>query len=188
MAQIDPTTLAEFKSAYARGFQRMVASDKKWDEIKANYEACKYLLAIRKKLQAFARRCEDNPERFCEVLMGNRWSKAPTGVPSRQIKQLTALAEDVTEFCTSQTEMSDVDARQFFRRLQSLAAGKPGRKPSGIYLKARALRQATPRPDFHEICLKLNPVYSKMKSHERRAEREKVRSGLRRLEKMPTRS
>lgn len=185
MAPIDPTALAEFKSAQALVFQRWVASDKTWDGIKQTYEAYKYLLTIRKKLQALARRCENNPQRFCEVFMGKSWASEPTGVSSRQIKQLTALAADVTEFSTSQTEISDVEARQLLKRLQSLSTRKPGRKPSAIYLKARALRQATPRPDFHEICLKLNPTYSKMKAHERRAERERVRSGLRRLGKAP---
>lgn len=183
MVPLDDKTLSELKLALARLFQRMFASDSIWNHFQWMCNVSKHLLPFRKELQHLARRHEKNALRFCEKAMGPHWFEPPNDASQRQVRELLKIVSDIPMFPPALEEISRLDGKLLLKQLQTLAARPGGRKPLAIYAKALALRKTTPPLSFHKICLRLNPAYADMKSAAKRSERERIRSGVTRLEK-----
>jgi len=182
MARIDDDTIAEVKLAQARQWQQLFAPDGYWDLMLQMYQASAWLLSKRQEWQPLAKRHKNSPLRFCEKTLGPEWFKLPQGASRRQVQALLKAAPDITRGLTSPQEISDSDGNSFLTFFRTLAARQPGRKPLGIYVRALALRQENPPWRFHKICQELNPKYSQMAPHQRRTERERIRSGVARLQ------
>lgn len=183
MVSLDVETLSELKLVQARFLQRLYASDDVWNHFRSTCEIYKQLLPHRKKLQRLARRYENNPLRFCEEFGGVKWFQPPRSISSQKVRGFLKIIELIPFFAGTPTKIDDLDGRSLLKQLQTLAARPGGRKPLEVYAKALELREATPPVSFHRICLLLSAGYAEMNSAKRRSERERMRSGVARLER-----
>jgi hypothetical protein len=183
MVPLDEKTLSELKLAQARAFQQWFASDNVWNLFQEMREVYEGLLSLGKKLQPLARRHKNNPVRFCEKTLGPRWFETPDRASARQVQELLKIFSVIQQFPTAPEELARLNGKQLLKHLQTLAAGAPGRKPAEIHARALLLRRAHPKMGMHQICLQLNPAYAAMSAADKRDERERIRSGLRRRKK-----
>ena len=181
---LDEKTLAEMKLVEARLYQQSFASEYCLNLFRLEHKARNLLLADwETRLLSLARRYKKNPERFCERVMGPDWFTPSKEVSLRSVRELFKMAPAITSILSEPQEISGLDGKKFLKHLQTLATKPPGRKGSEKFEKALELRQAG--KNFHTICLELNPSYAHMSPPNRRNERERMRSGVSRLEQKP---
>src|SRR5271165_3022745 len=181
MPKLDDKTLNELKIQQARLHQRLWASDDTWDELLATYRRCVAILLDRGRLQPLAKRYEKNPIRFCEKIMGRGWFEPPKETSPLKIQTILRISPAITEFLAAPHNVDDSTAREVIKTLRTLAARPAGRKRYESFAKAMALYQSG--KNYHLICMKLIPAYKTMSPPERRAKRDAMRTGVRRLEK-----
>jgi len=177
----DDRLLAEFKLTQARAYQQYFASDKFWEQIALLHRAYAELLTMRQKFQRLARRCKNDPVRFCESLQGKEWFNPPRNATRRQLHIVSQL--NLGDLLTHPENIQSMDPGALLKSLQGLTARPPGRKRKSIFAEALKLRKMNPPTSYHKICLHLNTAYAGMSAHQRRAERERVRSGVTRLQR-----
>jgi hypothetical protein len=178
---LDEKTLGELKLAAAHLYQQLFASENLLNLSRTEQEVRNHVLADwENRLLPIARRHEKNPVRFCETVMGPNWFTAPTEVSSRSVRELLKMAPAITGILSAPQDLSGVDGRQLLKHLQTLAAKQPRRKSSEMFGQALQLREKG--KTFHKICLELNPTYAQISPANRRTERERMRSGVSRLQ------
>lgn len=177
---IDEEMIIKFKRAEACFLQQLFASDGVWDKLQLHHQGLTALLADRSRLQPLARRYKKNPVGFCERVMGPHWFAPPQKTSQRQGEMLLETLSAVARLLAAPEIPDDCDRSRMLKFMQGLTARPAGRKGLWIYAKALELKQAN--KSFHEICRQLNPAYAKMSPAERRNERERMRSGVARLE------
>jgi len=182
---LEDGVLGELKIAQARIVQQVFASDALLEWFRFEH-ACRerMLTDWEKRLRSLARRHRSNPVRFCELVMGHHWFASPIEGTPRQVSELLKLLTEISVFVGAPLDTGRVDGKALLKRLQVLAARPPGRKRSESYARAFQLRQQG--KSFHDICKQLNPAYRLMSPADRRNDRERMRSGVARLERKAT--
>lgn len=180
---IDEKTLAELKLAQARMFQQMYASQDLLNRTRLDHERMKrFLTDWEDRLLPIARRYRNNPLRFCEKVMGKEWFTPPPALTASQVQQFAASIPEFSSLLIAPpADLGKIDGRNVLGQLQRLAGNPPGRKRLRLYEVASQLRKEG--ISVHEICLRLLPSYRQMSPYERRNARERVRSGMARLER-----
>jgi hypothetical protein len=179
---IDERLLAELKLATARSIQQQLASEYFLNESRKQHEAQTVILPIWEKwLLPLARRYETNPVLFCERVLGlgPEWFALPEGTTPRQAQEALKMASDITSIFTGPLDTSKLDGKMILKHLQTFTANPPGRKRSEEFEKALELKRDG--MSIHQICLK-NPAYEQMSPDARRNERNRMQSGVKRLE------
>jgi hypothetical protein len=125
--------------------------------------------------------------------MGPDWFTLPKGTTSRQVQALLKIAHAIKSILSELPAIDGLEGKIEFpaidglegktilKCLQTLAAEPPGRKPSPKFDRALELKRAG--KTIHQICHELTPAYAqKMTADDRRRERNKMQSGVKRLE------
>jgi len=173
--------LPDLKLDLARFLQQTFASDDVWNKAQLQYLQAAAFLADRQRLQPIARRYRKNPIRFCERELGANWFETVVLTTHKyQVQALSEILSTATKFLGSPELPTDADAKQMISYWRRLAARAPGRKLSEEFPRAYELRKQG--KTFHQICLLLIPAYAQMSPTKRRNERERMRSGVTRLE------
>jgi len=122
MPPLDDKTATNLKLAEARFQQQLFASDSTWDHLLQMHQICKRVLPHRKAIQSLAQRCQKNPVRFCEMLVGRNWFEPPKQLSARQAQTLLDAAPQITRSLAAPHEMQEVDARLFLKMVRTLSA------------------------------------------------------------------